>query len=213
MRKLTLPCLFLAGAVLSGVIASAEGNQCIDMDAHPACVHIGKLNQLIVLTDTFESCSTKTLSAQKSSTYDHESSVIYQFEIVGGHSVAFTVGGLGDTILLRDGNVVFEGSEELTAFSRRFEPGQYTLIGRAPLCEYGKDDWEGTFTIRFHPNADVIWNQRLRAERVNADTLTHSENEEPLESRVTKWLLGGAISGAVAFLLFGLLLFAIGGGA
>ena len=207
---LSRPWFLLAGAVLSGAFASAEGNQCIDIQQE--CVHLGKLNEPIVLAETFESCSKTTVSAQQSSTHD-DSSVIYQFEIVNGDPVAFTVDGLGDTVLLNDGNVVFWGGELLTSFSRRFDPGGYTLIGRAPRCANGKDAWEGAFRIQIDPQGAQESKVGTRIEQVDAAAVTSLVEEEPLESRATKWVLGGAISGAVAYLLLGLLLLALGGGA
>lgn len=210
MRKLIFGSFLLVGAVQIATFASAENDQCVGVGSQQECVHLGQLNGSILLADTFESCSETGFSVQQTSTYNQESSATYQFEIIADRHVALTVYGLEDMILLKDGEVVFQGGETVSSVRRRFDPGQYTLIGRAPRCESGKDNWERGFKIQIDPQSDNELSVRSPTESADASVVTPREEKEPLESRVTKWVLGGAIAGGVVWLLLGLLLLSFG---
>lgn len=209
MRKMIFRSSLLVVVVLNAIYASAENDQCVGVAPQQECVHLGKLNGSILLADTFESCSETGFSMQQTSSYNQDSSATYQFEVVADRHVVLTVYGLGDTILLKDGDLVFQGGESVSSVRRQVDPGQYTLIGRAPRCESGRDDREHSFRIQIDRHSANELSVRRPSESANTSVVTPRE-EEPLDSRVTKWVFGGAIAGGVAWFLLGLLLLAFG---
>ena len=170
---------------------TVQFGRCSDIDHQHECAHLGELSDSVLLVGILKSCSESTVSVPLGSNEDPGSSVIYQFNLTHVDIVKLSVDGLGETLVLKEDTIVFRADEGTSSVERRFLPGRYTLIGRAPFCRNGAEDWNGGYKIR-------IASQGLDGSSTNAwETVDTSgevvvltrEERKPVLGRVGMWSL------------------------
>ena len=128
-----------------------QNGQCSDIDSRHDCAYLGELSDSVLVVGFLDSCTESAPSVRLGSNEDPESSVIYQFDIAHTSVVKLDVDGLGDTSVLKNDTLVLLSNENVTSIKRRFEPGRYTLIGRAPLCGNGIAEKNVGYKIQLDP--------------------------------------------------------------
>ena len=148
--------LLVVGILCTGISSIADETRrngpCSGFDSRHDCVFLGELSDVALLVGIFESCTDSRFSISPGSKVDPDSSVIYQFDLKHLGVVKLDVVGLWNASILKEDAVVVGADKYMTSISHRFEPGRYTLIGHAPLCENGKVDLNRGYRIRIDPH-------------------------------------------------------------
>ena len=166
----------------------------------------GELSDSVLLAGIFKSCTESGFSAAPGSKEDPDSSVIYQFDLKYLGVVKLDVDGLENASLLKEDSVVFRTDKYMASISHRFEPGRYTLMGRAPLCGNVTSDWNGGYKILIDPLSaeDRDANAMETEDGTGEVVVLTRERRKPIFGRVTKWVFIGTLVLLGVFLLLGL---------
>ena len=209
MRLLLFRTLVLLSFLYIGTYSIADeirlDGQCSGIDSQHDCVQLGELNDSVLLVGIFGSCTESGYAIPPGSEEDPASSVIYQFNLTHIGIVKLDADGLGIASILMEDAVVFLADKNMASVSHRFEPGHYTLIGRAPLCEKSKADWNGGYKIRIGPHGANESNARETVKRTGDVVVMSREERKPLLGRVGKRILiiSGSVIGFILLLLSG----------
>ena len=188
---------------------SRPNGLCSGVDSRHGCVQLGELSESVLLAGIFKSCTESEFSMPLGSEEDPASSVIYQFDLTRAGVVKLDVDGLGNASVLKEDMVVFRADNYMTSISHRFEPGRYTLIGRAPLCEKSKADWNGGYKIRIDPHGAEESSARETVDRTGEVVVLTRQERNPILARAGMLtLVAFTTISAVVLLLF--LLFLLG---
>ena len=201
LRAFGLVCLVTIGTCIVAE-SEAQNDRCSDLDSPHACFDLGQLNQSILISGSFESCVASDPRTRPTSPGNQDYAVIYQFSVTSGGLVELEMDGLGNSILIKHGNITFWGGENVTSIRRHFDAGPYTFVATAPTCTNGDVELQPVYRIQIDPGSEetIVREDLQRPVRVVEPAQVE---EEPLESRMTKWLMGGAIAGGTfMFILF-----------
>ena len=175
--------------------------ECSGIESEPHCISLGELKKSLLLAGTFESCNKSKSDVTSESKEAPDSSVIYQFDVSRTRSVALNMQGLGDAAVFKQGTLVFRADEYVASVNLQIDGGQYTLIGRAPLCGNGSGDWSGTYKIRINPDVSDAANIGETADPIQQ--IAPVPVPKPREKfSIGRWILVGLSSFGALILIF-----------
>ena len=183
--------LLLVGVLSSGTCMIADESRrnglCSGVDSRHGCVHLGELSDSVLLAGIFKSCTESGFSMPLGSEEDPASSAVYQFNLTRAGVVKLDIDGLGDALVLKQDTLVFRADGNLPSIQRRFEPGRYTLIGRAPRCRNGKADWNGGYKIQIDPHGAEESNARETVDVTGEVVVLTRQERESILRRTFRW--------------------------
>ena len=187
MRYLIARALSFAVALFLGVSTTAEENPCSGIDTQSDCEQLGTLKDSVMLVGKLNSCSASRYSSNVDSIEDSDSSVIRQFDLTKDGFVTLEVEGIGEALILNEDQLVFRAEGNMSSVQHRFEPGRYTLIARAPLCQNGAEGWNGRYKIMIGPSKTEQTDSIEPDASVNLIAVPTPEPETPLLQQVAMW--------------------------
>ena len=200
--------LLLVGVLWTGTCTIADETrrhgQCSGIDTRHDCIHLGELMDSVSVEGAFKSCTESESPVPLSAKEDPTSSIVHQFVLTRSGIVELEIDGLGDAWVLKEGTLILQTDENVSSVEHRFEPGRYTLIGRAPRCGNSKTDWNGRYKIRIDPHgakgSSVVTRETIN--KTDEVVVLTREERKPTWRRIGMWTL------IVSMALIGFFIFA-----
>lgn len=206
MRRSTIQALLLLGSFLATTGLSADerpiDDQCTGREYGHACVGLGEIRNSLLVAGTFKSCSEEGFSEPLLTDKNVASSTLYQFNLVQSGLVKLDFEGLGEVQILKGTSPVYRTTKYVASVKRHFESGEYVLIARAAPCGNSESDWVGAYRLEISPHSmeDSVFKDAENTDDTRSE-LTQPP-VEPLESRVTKWVMGALLAAGISALIF-----------